>query len=87
MIAPYWSDVNVRRTVISPNGMIYHRDISANSVLMERAQNDIHRIFGTQYRHFEADWGHVVTWYEVTHSGARLSDPVEVKIAFCYLFI
>ncbi len=63
MIAPFWTDVDVRQ-----GGIIWFRE-SRNSDLLERARQDIQKLFGGTNVCLDVHWLFIVTWKDVVWYG------------------
>lgn len=63
LVAPYWADIDTRN-----GGDIWYRE-TTNSTLLQKASEEIQRIFPRQYN-FKASWMFIGTWKEVAFFGA-----------------
>ncbi|XP_076091868.1 protein mesh-like isoform X1 [Mytilus galloprovincialis] len=58
LVAPYWADIDT-----SNGGIIWYRE-TTNSTLLQKASEEIQRLFPKQYN-FKASWMFIGTWKEV----------------------
>ena len=61
LIAPFWSDVDVRRH----GKVLYQVHTESESSYVNRASDDVRRMMGEQFTEFTAGWVLVVTWDKV----------------------
>ena len=72
IIAPFWGDVNTNN-----GGTISYRQ-STDSVLLQRATDDVRRAF-LDHTTFRATWIFIATWDRVAFHGASASGKSKVR--------